>query len=415
MKKIITLLLLSFLLFSCSNQENNNKKDEIKTKENIEKDIKKGSDLQENTKTKNEEKELKKETEKIDKKTEVVKEKIKEKAIREIKKHDDWNIYLYENWKKIDYLTEIAGKIKKEEKFENWFIWNKEKFPHWTIEYSILNAKWKYGIVDKWYNSNEWIWFNKYYVINLNNNQKSYRMEGIWFFNSGSFYKVEWDNLLLKIDDSFVFNTTNDFRDCYTECNLKSDIIKEWYKKQWNIWVKSIDLSKIAPDISDKNISKKKVKKSVNKNHNNNTIKTWKYSHNNLIKEWYKLNTIWDINEYYKIVYHDEVREKQSDWTYITLYRWYSENKTIYIKWNKILDFSSLLNWWSFINIYYPQIDKRGANSRDIWNLSFDAVQPIFWNVRDKIIITDIDTIKLISKEKWINKIIWKRWKWFLD
>lgn len=98
----------------------------------------------------------------------------------------------------------------------------------------------------------------------------------------------------------------------------------------------------------------------------------------------FSLNSLWTIKEYYL-----------KDW---------NEYKTAYIEWNNILYFSiNKSSNWNYLKINYPIILDVDQN---LWN----SIQPIFKeNVDWKVIIIDLNTIKVINTTEWFNKVIWSR------
>ena len=132
------------------------------------------------------------------------------------------------------------------------------------------------------------------------------------------------------------------------------------------------------------NVEIKKEDLNVNKQ-----VDNWKFSNSNLVKEWYKINNLWKIKEYYKTFILNENN-------------WYYRNQTIYKEWNKILSFGLTYSHWTELEISSPihkTIDL--SDYGNVW-------QPIFWKYESKIIIIDLKTIKIINKKKGINKILWK-------
>jgi hypothetical protein len=375
MKKIIVLIIFSIFLNSCSNNEiwldiKNNIDDRI------EEEVKKNNNLEE-----------KANTQIIEKKYNI------QKAKKLIMKNN--NIFVNEDWKKDIILTTKATWYRECNWNNKWkLIWAyvpKNWWPSWLVSYNILNNEWKYWIVEKYFNSCEGIWFRTLYSINLNNNlsQDSELIDiNAFDFELSEFLKIDWNYIYIKIDANNVTNNKNiEERWMY----FSWDIIKEWYKKQWNIWIKKFDLLKIIPDtLSNNHNIKKKL--------NNNLIKTWKYNHNNLIKKWYNLNKLSGINEYYK-----EVGTLPS----MEYWKWFTTWKTIYIKWNKILDFEINNWWWQNLIVNNP----KNISIIDLSKYNY-PIQPIFNKNKSgsKIIVdSELNNIKLINKEKWIENTLWKK------
>lgn len=358
MKKILILSLILFSIFltSCWNEQN----------------------IQNNNNTETEIQEIVKEN----KESEIV---IEEKKVNKkilIMKNN--NVFLNEEWKEDIVLTTKASGQKE-------CKWNKDR-EEYSI-YKIIQNNWKYWIVMKehyicWAHFT-WI---TYFWIDLNSNSEELEpiYEDIWMFS-----KIQ-DNMFYVSIDNIDVSDSEEWMERWIE--LKSDIINKWFKKEWNLWIKKIDLSKLLPN--------KKESKTIN----NNLIDSWKYSHTSLINDWYKLNKLEAINEYYKKIFHDEETEIDKYWDEITLLRWYTELNTIYIEWNKILDFSIEQNWW--LSLYIKGENKIFSEdlTKYISQTSWYPIQPIFQKeAKVKVVIDDLDTIKVVDKNNWIDEILWKR------
>ncbi len=293
-------------------------------------------------------------------KTEIEVKKIENN--KELIKHNDWNIYLYENWKQIDYLTTKAKKCSDE-------------YCMSEIRYNIINSKRNYWIVHKYERAGEcsqdtFYWYN----FNGNSDVLTELYENwncfLWLNTT-----LNWNQLELQIayPEDVVKNVQNKW-----EID-ESFIIEEWFNNIWNNWIKTIDVTKLLEE-----------KKDIP-----NTL-TGIYSHENLLKDWYKFNNLWSIKEYYKEVWTPPSEE---------FGRWFTTWKTIYVEWTKILDFE-VNNWWgSNLIITNP----KSAHQINLSEYNY-PIQAIFtsWEWA-KLIINDLDTIKLIDKTNGINKTIWKR------
>ena len=98
----------------------------------------------------------------------------------------------------------------------------------------------------------------------------------------------------------------------------------------------------------------------------------------------YLLNNLWAIKEYYKV-------------------SWNKYN-TAYIEGNNILYFSIEETVdGNYLSVKYPESIDVNTN---LWNV----YQPIFRKNADwKVIIIDLNTIKVINNTNWLNKVIWKK------
>lgn len=284
---------------------------------------------------------------------------------KELIKHKDWNIYLYENWTQIDYLT---TKAKTCPEFSDGCEEN---------TYTIINSKWDYAVVEKI--SQHWECSSIYYYwYNLNGNSdvltELYENKNCFLSLNSN---LNWNKLEITptYPEMIIEN-----EDQYSKWSiLVSYLQEEWFVQNWSNWIKSINLSETLEEIKDIP----------------NTL-TGIYSHDTLIKNGYKLNNLWSIKEYYKEVWTPPSEE---------FGRWFTTWKTIYIEWNKVLDFE-INNWWgSNLIVNNPKI----VSQINLSEYNY-PIQAIFssWEWA-KIIINDLDTIKIVNKSKWINKTIWKR------
>ena len=312
----------------------------------------------------------------------------------------DNNVFIKEEWKDNIVLTTRATWQKecnwnRKDSSITWVWWWKETF----YSYNILQNSWKYWIVEK-FSHRCWIWWIcagpwvNYYIIDLDTNSDELTKLPDDLLFSGFHCIVDNYNIKTIWDELYIqFDKPNEL--IWLDSGISFDDIKNNnFQKEEKLWSKKLNLNIF--------LWKKQIIKT-----NNNVINTWKYTHNNLINNWYKLNILWSINEYYKVISHDEVSEKDKDGIPMLISRWYTENNTIYIEWSKILDFSTHLSWWNWLTINYPK--KEWNEFFEISEYSFRACQPIFWCKKEKIIINDLNTINFINLNKWINKNIWKR------
>lgn len=297
------------------------------------------------------------------------------------------NVFLQEEWKdNIALTTRATGETFED--LKRW-IWVK----HWdkTIySYKIIADEWNYWLVKRewyWWNYDNWEFYwipENFYIIDFNEN-----IDELTLIETQNYLtdldltvRIKWDNIeLIPSSDNNWINIVPDWN-FWGRGDIEYSLLKEnWFKQVWNEWIKYIKISDII-----------KEEKEVN----NNIKLDAKYSNDNLIKEWYKLNNLWSIKEYYK-----EVITPES----IEYWKWFTTRKTIYIEWNKVLDFEVNNWWWQNLIIHNPEIKE----VIDLSQYSY-PIQAIFikWDW-SKIIISDLDTIKLIDKSNWINKVIWER------
>jgi len=136
-----------------------------------------------------------------------------------------------------------------------------------------------------------------------------------------------------------------------------------------------------------------------------NEVNNSNLSEDNLLNNWYKLNRLWDVKEYYNTIILNK-----NNWVY--------RNQTIYKKWNKILKFWITYAQWPQLEITYPihkyiNLDELDVlkDESDLYKVWFwyNIWQPILWKYDYKVIVNkNLDEIRIVNKDKWINKVIWK-------
>ena len=372
MKKIFLILTLSFVLFSCSNKEQINDNKTITSSWNIV-----------NTWSLNN--------------TGVInqtltwtntKAKVEEIIIlnKEIKK--EWNnLFLYQGDKEIWELTTF------------WNTPTIDTIKCWIdmktfISYNILSQDENFGFVEE---NTFPCWMDRgtkeYFAMNFKNSKVELTniTEKMWYSSekANSIKYFNWSVIITFLWDSVIDWYWDPFTAWIQE--LKED----GFSKNWNDWAKIIDLNTfLKPD--------EKVE-------NNN-----KYSEENLLWNWYTLNNIWDIKEYYKTIKTDNNQEN-NDW-------WLIEYHTVYIKWNKILEIiANDYGWWG-TSWFIPNItifDWQGRyyfSSNDLSEFHVSLmdnlpIQPIFKvsNKAKLLIDNNLDNVKVYDKDQSINAVIWKK------
>lgn len=297
---------------------------------------------------------------------------------KELIKEKDWNIYLYESWiKKYELTTYASNCIDAPECMS-------------SINYDIIQSKWNYGIVykkEQWWECSEKTFY--WYDMNKNNDLLT-ELYKTWDCFLSLKWKVNWNNLEVYVEfpEYVVDNVENKWE------ISKGFLKKEWFSKVWNDWIKTINLKdKIKQETKIENVKNIETPKVE-------VVKLdAKYSNENLIKNWYKLNNLWNIKEYYK---EDLIPEKL-DTDGVLINRWYSSWKTIYIEWNNVLDFEINSDWWQNLIINNPK-------TTEIVDLSqfWYPIQAIFWWNLPQIIISDLNNIK-IKKEDLTSQTLWSR------
>lgn len=360
MKKIFILTFIFSIVFlaSCSTQENIENTTNTNSGKNLQSEIQTETESEEITNTGT----------------------IQEEPIKEVKKIksialENFNVVLKEDWKTINKLTTRATGQKE-------CKWDKEIEEFYV--YTITNQNQNYWIVkrEQYVCWAHYTWIT-YFWIDLENNTELTELPIWWEI------KTELENNILKLIILYPETIVDVVEDERIETS-KKDMISNWFIQKWNDWVKTIDLKNIIkPEI--KKEEKVEIKKVEEPKLNS------KYSDTNLKKNWYKLNNLWNIKEYYK---EDLIPEK-TDTDGMLISRWYSSWKTIYIEWNKVLDFEVNYDWWQNLIIWNDVVD--------LTQFEWSPIQAIFWWNGPKIIISDINTIKLVDKENGINKVIWNR------
>lgn len=294
----------------------------------------------------------------------------KQKSIKTIKK--DWfNLFLYENDKKIDSLTTY---------------WNINNFDDTPCdvdgkEYIYYNIIWQdkdFWLVLKhfyicWMDQ----WNESLFAINFNNSDVKLTNIDNNSTRPYNFNEYSYNNWILTI--SIQSNEVVEWE--WDRFSVWSIELKDyWFINNWDKWVKTIDLKNIIkPEIKkDEKVEIKKIEEAKLDS---------KYSDANLRKNWYKFNDLWNIKEYYK---EETTPESEEYW------RWFTTRKTIYIEWSKVLDFEVNNLWWQNLIIKAPISTE--ISIQEYWD--WYEFQKIFWW---NIIITNINTIKIG------DKIIWER------
>lgn len=346
---ILTFIFSSIFLASCWKEENIENTINTNSGQNIQSEIKSETENKEITNTGT----IQVEPLKVEKKSRIL-------AI------ENFNIVLKEDWKTINKLTTKATGKKE----CNWDAGDEWKS---FSTYKIIADNWIYWIIKK---EETFCWAETsitYFWIDLVNNTELTEIEIRTFWA-----EAKLENNILKfiiLSPEFIVENATDRWDIWVE-----DVKNEWFKKEWNDWVKIIDLKNIIkPEI------KKETKVEIQKTEEAKLDS--KYSDANLKKNWYKLNILWKIKEYYK----EETTPESEEYG-----RWFTTRKTIYIEWSKVLDFEVNNLWWQNLIIKAPISTE--ISIQEYWD--WYEFQKIFWW---NIIITDINTIKIG------DKIIWSR------
>lgn len=373
MKKIFLILTLSFILFSCSNKEENNDNSPTTSSWNIIINTwslnNTGAINQTLTWTNTEVK---------------VEEIIKVK--KEIRKEDN-NLSLYEGNKKIWTLTTYWNT----ENIDTWKCWNNEKT---FISYDIISQDENFGVVEKhiytcWMDR----WTTEYFAMNFNNSKVELTniTEKMWYSleKANSIKYINWSVII-----TFLWNSVVDwYWDPFTA--WIEELKEDGFSKNWNDWTKIIDLNTFL--------------KPSEKIESDN-----KYSEENLLSNWYTLNNIWDIKEYYKTIKSDNNQENNA-W-------WLIEYHTVYLKWDKMLEIiANDYGWWG-TSWFIPNItifdwqNKHYFSANDLYEFHVSLmdilpIQPIFKvpNKAKLLIDNNLDNVKVYDKEQSINAVIWKK------
>jgi len=301
---------------------------------------------------------------------------------KELIKEKDGNIYLFENWIKVETLT-TKSTGQTECKIEN------DEF----YVYTITNQNKNYWIVkrEQYVCWAHYTWIT-YFWIDLQNNTELTELPIWWEI------KTELEDNTIKITILYPETVVDKVEDARMEIS-KTDIISDWFIQKWNDWVKTIDLRDIIkPEI-------KKEEKTENNKVETSKIDN-KYSHDNLIKNWYKLNNLWNIKEYYK--FNKEDNYQSNGWDI-------SKYNTVYIQWDKILEIigsdSDTTTWFMSDITIFDWNKTKVIDEVEIWKFEYwFPIQPIFKKNNPKITIYEwLNKISIIDKEQWINKTIWER------
>lgn len=324
----------------------------------------------------------------------------KQKSIKTIKK--DWfNLFLYENDKKIDSLT------------THWNIKNFDNTPcddDDDKEYIYYNIIWQdkdfWLVLKHFYKCWTDQWNESLFAINFNNSDVKLTNIDNNSTRTYNFNEYSYNNWILTI--SIQSNEVVEWE--WDRFNVWSIELKDyWFINNWDKWVKTINLKNIIkPEIKkEEKVEAKKIDEPKLDS---------KYSDANLRKNWYKFNNLWNIKEYYKAIITDN-KQENSPWSLI-------EYNTIYIKWNKILEivWNNYYEWWT--SWFEPTLKifdwKENINISNLYDYDLFPIQPIFHkNYANKIfnreypskliVDWDLNTIKIVDKENGINKTIWSR------
>jgi len=345
MKKMLIGLIFCTLLLWCS------QKDEIQNKNNAV-----------NTETIQIEEELETKEE-----ARWEEQELEEKRIhaKEIKKHSNGNLHLYENDVEIDYLTSRA-KICPE-----WEFCDSE------IRYDILEGNETYWIVKKvekkWECSE-----TTFYGIDFFTDERiltEIASEGLCFQSyEGS---ISEDNFIISLEyPESVVSQVIDKWDI-----SQSSVEAQGFEKQWDNWIKILNLQDIFPsvDVSENIVS----------------------DHEILVARGFKVNNLWDVTEYYK-------KDGTGKWgtTYSTIYRKGDKeiNLSVFYKYAIWETTISDGEWNSTTLNHDAEIELSGLEL--YW-----SIQPIFkeeWFSGKYIVDESLDSIRLVNTQKNINEVIWK-------
>lgn len=285
---------------------------------------------------------------------------------KEIRKHSDGNIYLYEEGLEIDYLTSKA-KICPEWEFCDSEIW-----------YDILEGNETYWIVKKvekkWECSE-----TTFYAIDFFTDERiltEITSEGLCFQSyEGSISK---DDFIISIEypESVVTQVIDKWE------ISQSSVESEGFKKQWDNWVKTFNLSEIFSSIDE----------------TENIVS----DHEILVARGFEVNNLWDITEYYK-------KDGTGQWgtSYQTIYRKGDKeiNLSVFYKYAIWETTISDGEWNSTTLNHDAEIELSGLDL-------YGSIQPIFkeeWFSGKYIVDESLDTIRLVNTEKNINEVIWTR------
>lgn len=358
-------------------------------------------------------------------KIELVKEEKKVKNNRKLILKNKWNVYLSEPWKEDVVLTTRA----------KWYKYCEEPLGEkWIYKYEILISEWKYWLVGRTFEQCELPWIKSLYWINLDNpindktvltdiSDKFSKIHFDWdtlneidmilnpyeYFNNWRF-KVNKNNLHISIDKKTILLEETDGPWYRTSVE---DVKKFWFIDKWTYFEKILDLQKVLPDIkeTENNItSDKKIKNNVSSKIPD------KFKPENLIKQWYKVNNLWETKEYYK-------KDEKSNWKIDDIW-WSVSHKTVYIRWDKYLYIESITHWWHLwgawwtITIENKDWEKYFNENDEVFSVFEEweiknwelAVQTIFKRKdSSKLFVnSDLTRVTMVSLDWKINKVIWK-------
>lgn len=313
---------------------------------------------------------------------------------KKLEKHDDGNIYLYENWKQIEYLTTKAEKC-----IDRYGAWENDCMGY--VNYEIVNAQWNYGVVHK--HTQGWeCGSDVFYGYNLNGNSSSLtELYEVWYCFLQLKSAFNWNTLEVYVEyPEYIVETPEN------KWEIEISFIKsEGFVQKWDTWVKTIDVAKLLPDIKEPQPQ------------NTQKSSSWdaKYQHQNLVAQGFKVNKLGSITEYYKTestfdgMTQEEIMNHNHPW-----FKYYS---VIYVQGDAVLDMLYIVaNDNSSIDLQInnpqsktPYVVKSMYDYADYWESPDYPLFPIFWKTHVKIIISDINTVKLVNTEKNLSQTLWKR------
>lgn len=318
---------------------------------------------------------------------------------------ENFNVVLKKNWTTIDKLTTKA-------------TWNKEcdydsTEDQYQYKYTILNDNWKYWIVER-----------ETYKCWTDYPEKTIFWIDLLNWNELSEIYSPWFTILVKTDlNENLLNISIDIDVVETESEemayaiSKPTLQKKWYKQIWQNWIKTINLTDFFNNkISQKDIVNENIIESTNNTSTNNWTSK-KFQESDLLKNWYKLNNLWEIKEYYKATISDNNQPQNEGWTLIFY-------DTIYIKWTKYLQitWNNYYEWWTsgFEPTIYVNDGINNTKLVKIYDYDLFPIQPIFNKdyankIFDKTypfkltVDSNLDKISVVDKSKNINDVLWNR------
>lgn len=162
----------------------------------------------------------------------------------------DYNIFIREEGKEDIVLTTKASghtECKYDDNMNLIWAYKEDGIP-WIITYEIINEEWKFWLIEKFFNNCWWGGKITYYAINLENelDQDSVVTEiknlPFWW-DYYSEVSVHNEDLILKIMSDYVVKEISNRWEI-----LLNEVKNSWFSKEWDFWVKSIDLNQIDPD-----------------------------------------------------------------------------------------------------------------------------------------------------------------------